>query len=158
MNGMNMQGDDDVTELESSPDSDQPILVTSVDYCLMCGQIAVLYDLEGKVMKREMVDVGLDVTFHELFDHLCHILGVRKNSRLKKDWDFFSGPFPFCVECEQLMHSLAAIYRQKGELKNSIKSRMYEAEDKFVREALYDQQDYRYSDFRKHALGGKIIN
>lgn len=139
---------------EPPVDPDEPILVSAVKYCMICSDIAIMYDLNGLVMKREILENGIDVTFSELFDHLCLSMGVGKKSK-GKEWDFCREPFPFCVKCEQLMHSLVALYRNMQELKENIRFKMAEAEEKYVSEDLYAKQaDNRYVYFRKEALAG----
>ncbi|CAL8148610.1 unnamed protein product [Orchesella dallaii] len=133
-------------------------LQVKVDSCLICGQVAVTYDLEGNVIKTEPLDRGngkevggnpVKWSNEQLLTFLCQSLGLR-NKKLYSSLQ--ADPFPFCEQCQMLLNSLAHAFSHLAELKNVLREKLEEAEQLYSKDNLYERHDPAYLKFRKDAL------
>ncbi|CAL8148619.1 unnamed protein product [Orchesella dallaii] len=128
--------------------------------CLICAQVAVTFDPEGNVIKREPEHCGNEIggytvkwSNEQLFNFLCQSLGLRSKklySSLQKN------PFPFCEQCQTLLQSLAVAFSHLEELKNVLREKLEEAEQIYSTENLYEHHNQAYFKFRKDALNASV--
>ncbi|ODM89098.1 Zinc finger and BTB domain-containing protein 16-A [Orchesella cincta] len=156
---------DSISDCKPSPCSSGNVEELKVsfrlDSCLLCAGTAVVYDAEGKVIKRESTNWSEDVVGNnwsngQLFMFLCQALNVKKKWKKKNGWKLQLDPFPFCETCEGLINSLAEVYSKLEELQSVIKWKLEEAEQLFMKDNLYEKHERAYLEFRKDALGEKV--